>query len=150
MSVGREECIEALNKAANELGRSPTWTGFRSLDMEISASQIRRKFGTWNRAKQAAGLDLYDDRDGSPLATREWLSNIKDDLECLRCGESFNEALDFHHKDDSDKFDGITHMINRYSKEKTRNEIEKCVVLCANCHRKAHSNSHEFSLEGGV
>ncbi|MDD3678805.1 MAG: HNH endonuclease signature motif containing protein [Patescibacteria group bacterium] len=59
---------------------------------------------------------------------------------CSICGyQRCIEALDFHHegiKDFGISANGITR-----SWEKTRAEIDKCVLLCANCHREIHSKS---------
>lgn len=55
----REDLIRLLRSAADELGKSPTVQEFNSLDLEVSATAIRRTFGTWNEAKEAAGLDTW-------------------------------------------------------------------------------------------
>jgi len=58
---------------------------------------------------------------------------------CLRCGESTSCCLDFHHRDPNLKVAEVAVMPRRG--KSIRNivaEIEKCDVLCANCHRKLH------------
>jgi hypothetical protein len=69
-------------------------------------------------------------------AAKEWVDSLK--TKCTKCG--YNrcvEALEFHHKDGDDKLRGISKMMrNNWSKKKILAEIEKCVVLCANCHRE--------------
>lgn len=59
---------------------------------------------------------------------------------CIICGEKELVCLDFHHLDSSEKdFDiGKQFHIKQFSK--IEEEIKKCVVLCANCHRKVHAN----------
>ena len=55
---------------------------------------------------------------------------------CMQCGQSNILTLDFDHRDRRDKFMGICQMIGEgYSINNIRQEIEKCDVLCANCHR---------------
>ncbi|QNR53844.1 hypothetical protein phiK7A1_054 [Pseudomonas phage phiK7A1] len=57
---------------------------------------------------------------------------------CTLCGYSeCTAALEFHHKDPSQKDFQIN---KRWSmtKEAILLEIEKCVLLCANCHRETH------------
>jgi hypothetical protein len=55
---------------------------------------------------------------------------------CVDCGESNIIVLDFDHKDDVLKVDNISNLINSGCKwDKIRNEIDKCDVRCANCHR---------------
>lgn len=51
-----------------------------------------------------------------------------------KCGESRLPCLDFHHLNDK-KFN-ISSSVNRgVSLKKIFEEIKKCLVLCANCHR---------------
>lgn len=58
---------------------------------------------------------------------------------CSRCPENHIACFDFHHKDPSLKEFRISEMSERkLSKEKVLKEIEKCEILCANCHRKLH------------
>lgn len=69
---------------------------------------------------------------------REWFTELKRDrFECGRCHEARPEALDFHHPDR--KHEGVSQMVNHgYSKERIRGEMDRCTVLCANCHRREH------------
>lgn len=57
---------------------------------------------------------------------------------CQKCGENRLYVLDFHHIDPSEKENTIAHMIKSSSEEKLIKELQKCIVLCANCHREFH------------
>lgn len=58
---------------------------------------------------------------------------------CVRCTEADPACLDFHHVNADEKEMTVSSMISYgYSKERLLDEIEKCVVICANCHRKQH------------
>ncbi len=58
---------------------------------------------------------------------------------CVRCTETDPACLDFHHVNADEKEMTVSSMISYgYSKEQLLDEIEKCEVLCANCHRKQH------------
>ncbi len=71
--------------------------------------------------------------------TRAWLFEYKSKLKCLKCSEDHISTLDFHHKGDEEKNSTISRMVhNGYKIESILKEIDKCVVLCANCHRKLH------------
>ncbi len=60
---------------------------------------------------------------------------------CSICGyKKCIEALEFHHK--QDKNFGISETGNTRSWEKVKKEIEKCILVCANCHREIHSQLH--------
>jgi hypothetical protein len=60
---------------------------------------------------------------------------------CEKCGYDKNlRALEFHHKDPSLKSFGISYTsIASKSWTKILKEVEKCELLCANCHREHHS-----------
>ena len=69
---------------------------------------------------------------------QEYLA-YKSTLSCTLCGEAETCCLDFHHLE-SDKKDFNVSSRSRYvSLTKLKKEIEKCVVLCSNCHRKVHA-----------
>lgn len=57
---------------------------------------------------------------------------------CMDCGVLYpHYVMDFDHRDSTTKIDSINGMINfhSYSKKKILEEIEKCDLVCANCHR---------------
>ena len=62
---------------------------------------------------------------------------------CFRCGECDPVALDFHHRNGEEKSFQIGRSGN-LNIDTLIAEIAKCVVLCANCHRKLHAG--RFSL----
>jgi hypothetical protein len=59
---------------------------------------------------------------------------------CKVCGENNSVCLDFHHLDPTQKEYTIGSLSSKIKFEKLLLEIDKCVVLCANCHRKVHAN----------
>jgi 5-methylcytosine-specific restriction endonuclease McrA len=59
---------------------------------------------------------------------------------CQRCGyDQCMEALEFHHLASSRKNFGISSKGYTRSWIKIRQELDKCILLCANCHREVHS-----------
>lgn len=59
---------------------------------------------------------------------------------CELCGyEKCIDALDLHHKDATTKDFGISSSGLTRSWEKNKAEADKCVLLCANCHREIHA-----------
>lgn len=59
--------------------------------------------------------------------------------ECQVCGYSrCIGALEFHHLEVGTKSAHPTHIIQNWSWERAVVELEKCVLLCANCHREVH------------
>lgn len=58
---------------------------------------------------------------------------------CTSCGYSkYVGALEFHHRDPSEK-DFIVSTARSLSWEKVRVELDKCDLLCSNCHRETHA-----------
>lgn len=62
---------------------------------------------------------------------------------CIVCGYSKIYALDFHYVDATKKdFQLVTKMYRKrkdYIEEDIKKELDKCVLLCANCHREYHA-----------
>lgn len=63
----KTELIRLLQHAADTLGESPTITEFDKLDLEVSSDTIRHAFGTWNAAKEEAGLRTFQRGTSIPI-----------------------------------------------------------------------------------
>jgi hypothetical protein len=58
---------------------------------------------------------------------------------CEKCGYSkCKEALEFHHTDPNKKDFGLSAKGITHSWIKITEELDKCIMLCANCHREEH------------
>ncbi len=72
------------------------------------------------------------------MEVRQWIDEYKSGLSCA-CGQNHPATLDFHHIDPTQKDFSIKAAVaRRYSLERVKKEIAKCIVLCANCHRVHH------------
>jgi hypothetical protein len=58
---------------------------------------------------------------------------------CSICGyNKCMQALEFHHLDPNQKDIGVsTNLSTNF--DKLKKEVEKCILVCANCHREIHS-----------
>lgn len=79
------------------------------------------------------------------LRIRTFLNDLR--KECIMCNENHESVLDFHHLNSSKKDYSIARLV---SMKKISREIQKCIVLCSNCHRKYHwgkrqKNKHKLS-----
>lgn len=62
---------------------------------------------------------------------------------CTKCGWHGNQAaLQFHHKN-SDTKDFIIGNVANKSWDSIKTEMQKCVLLCANCHMIEHSSKND-------
>lgn len=177
------ECLNALRRAATELGDSPTKAQYEALGLTPAASTIIRVCGGWNAAKEQAGLETnastgsrvadkpedaelpsgtawadlsanqrwyYKHRDADNeekrerrTELREWLYEIKRRTECQSCGDGDPVCLAFHHRRGTKKLMDVGKMVAYgHGRASIRDEIEKCDVLCANCHRCEHHDNH--------
>ena len=62
---------------------------------------------------------------------------------CEHCGENRQWLLDFHHIDPNSK-DFILSDRQNYKFETLKPEMDKCLLLCANCHRNIHKDMGEI------
>ena len=71
---------------------------------------------------------------------REHVREYKVSQGCQDCGITHIAVLDFHHKD-NDRNGGpvVGKLISETASwKRVLEEIERCIVLCANCHRMRH------------
>jgi hypothetical protein len=67
---------------------------------------------------------------------------------CTFCGYSkCNGALDFHHIDESTKEFSLSVRGLTRSWKKIEEEIDKCLLVCSNCHREIHAGLIEIPLD---
>lgn len=94
--------------------------------------QLSKQWYRENKAKQIASVRKNNKRYTD--AFKIWKSAQK----CSVCGESHPPCLEFHHLDSDDKIGDVSNT-KMQSIPKIVAELNKCAVLCANCHRKVHS-----------
>lgn len=72
---------------------------------------------------------------------RDAWREFKSSLSCVACGVSHADLLDFHHlpqyRKDPEKI-SVNKLVGNYRFARAYEEVKKCVVLCANCHRLGH------------
>lgn len=88
----------------------------------------------------------------SKTQTLNWQHELKNKAiqykggKCIKCG--YNKcinAMDFHHLDSDEKSFGISAKKSR-SLENIKSELDKCVLLCANCHREFHAGLFTLNI----
>ena len=90
---------------------------------------------------------------------RLWFEEVRRKAFCTRCGLSGENCpwlLEYHHEVQGSKTSGVSHLVNNgYSKKRILEEMNKCDILCANCHRRHHfeekekTGKSEFVVAGG-
>ena len=70
---------------------------------------------------------------------RDYIDNYKLSKGCAVCGyNKCASALDFHH--DGNKEYNIANARNSMGLKRLIEEMDKCIVLCRNCHAELHEN----------
>lgn len=72
------------------------------------------------------------------------ISEYKSDESCSVCDEDESKILEFHHTDDNKEFSIGEANGKGVSDERLQQEMEKCILICPNCHRKYHEGLIEI------
>lgn len=63
---------------------------------------------------------------------------------CENCGyNKCSSALEFHHINPKEKKFEIKKSITRKFDDNIKKELDKCMLLCANCHREIHNSVYD-------
>lgn len=109
--------------------------------MEKYRKDNREKIRKHDREYRRIRRKLYPEREKEIRKRvyekrKEYIGNYKLNRGCAVCGYNrYASVLEFHHKEDKEF--NINSSCNK-SFEKMLKEMEKCEILCANCHRERH------------
>lgn len=121
----------------NDLGKIKCTCCGETITIE-NASIHNRKKGSYRpickECKKIRDLEYQEKR----VATQKAITKERKKEGCCCCGDKRHYVLDFHHVDPKTKVERVSHMIGRYSTDSIIKEMDKCVLLCSNCHRKFH------------
>ena len=68
---------------------------------------------------------------------RQYVQDYLSTHPCVQCGESDPRVLEFHHRNANEKDMDVAYAVGGgWSVARIQQEIDKCDVLCSNCHRK--------------
>jgi len=103
-------------------------------------SKRSKKWYAQNKKKKK--LQSQKSRKRAVKRNRKYVEAYKIENPCT-CNETEPCCLSFHHKN-GDKTGNISDMVNRgYSISRIQKEIDKCDVLCLNCHAKLHNKERQ-------
>jgi len=85
------------------------------------------------------------------MGNRAWVRAYLVAHPCVDCGEADPAVLEFDHVR-GEKLFAIANGVERYGLVKLKAEILRCVVRCANCHRRRHhvERQTEKTVEAGL
>ena len=130
-----DELIEKIREYYNQ-GNSSVKT---AKEFKLSKSTILKYVTTRKRIKQSEGV-LKEKSKKFVTWYRKRLKKKAVDYKggcCERCGYNKSiSALEFHHKNPQEK--DFSPSGKSISWERMKKEIDKCILVCANCHREIH------------
>lgn len=74
------------------------------------------------------------------IRAQKYIIDVKNKSQC-ECGESRWQCLDFHHIDENKKRCISDMAMSGYAIKTIQKEIDKCIIICSNCHRKKHNGN---------
>lgn len=129
-----EKSLEEFNKKGfSRDGKERFQSNCRPCDQKIS-----REYYEKNKEKQKKMI--YASKRIRVEKAKEYVKNLKSSTPCMDCGILYpHYVMDFDHQH-SKKFLISMAMHDGTSIDKIKNEIEKCEIVCSNCHRiRTHS-----------
>jgi len=146
-------CEEELLEELRRLNREHDRVTVKILQehSEISRTPYVDRFGGWNEAKKAAGLEAihpFHRKPANGITGQEYIGEIFKWTSCQRCGLEEEACIVFHHYNgdgqDNMYISRADHDSQRMSSDKVLEELKKTIPLCANCHKRNHSDKHKF------
>lgn len=78
---------------------------------------------------------IYANKEARRWERRAWIFEYLLCHPCVDCGEKDPIVLEFDHRDPSKKKGNMAQLVSEASLKKVKQEVKKCDVRCANCHR---------------
>lgn len=104
--------------------------------LQSKCKECRKK--SWKK-EYTENVDYYKEkRRNQQQAGKDRFKKLKAESVCVVCGESEDCCLEFHHLDPSIK-DTEVSRARYWSDGRYQSEVDKCICLCCNCHRKLHA-----------
>lgn len=87
--------------------------------------------------------DAYKNGASLRQLIKQWSLDYKGN-KCQICGyNKCSEALDFHHRNSNEKEFSLSSRDIKLDWEEIKKELDKCDLLCSNCHREIHAKEQE-------
>lgn len=125
---GRQVKLFPFSTTAVEAMRAPMFAG---------RPRTRTDSPQVQRAREASLANL--------VKHKAWLTRVKQSAGCSVCGHDDPKALEFHHVNPCEKRFGISGGSVARRRESVYAEMQKCVLVCSNCHRAIHHRDLDVS-----
>ena len=131
------ECQKCASKNRPKTFDKTEWARQYHIRNRKKHNKRRRERYRENREKELEYSKQWKEKYSKEVY--QYCNNYKLSKGCQICGyNKYSEALDFHHKGNKE-FCISLGVQGSKNLNTIKKEIEKCVVLCANCHRELHA-----------
>lgn len=118
--------------------------GVRGLRKKCRSCWSQQQKVSYQRRRDREIREKYSRARLLVAARRQYVVEYLSMSPCAGCGEADIRVLEFHHRDPTEKHLEVSRMAQHAGAlEAIVAEIAKCDVLCANCHRRTHSESYD-------
>jgi hypothetical protein len=133
---GTKRCAHCREvKPLDEFSWSNRKKGIRQKQCKECMSYFGKRHYARHKAEVLARKKRRDEKHREKL--RKYVWKYLKEHGCEECGERDPRVLEFDHIDPHEKRATVSEMVaGAYSMDSLKEEIGKCRVLCANCHRK--------------
>jgi len=149
------KCLEV--KSSDEFHNNASRHNGKAYACKSCDNERKKEYAKTEKGKEGSRRRSKRHREKNPDACREAqrknkakkraLIHEKKSGGCIACGYNrCPEALDLHHFDKSTKEGTLANMLHTAGIKYVEEEIKKCVVLCANCHREHHAEGSDLDI----
>lgn len=137
-----ENCLKDKKKEKQRIA----WKKHYNKNIKKTTKKFKKKDAENSRNYRRTHADEINKRDRArKKEKKEWVDSLKQKCKCSRCDEDRYFCLEYHHLKPENKKFAISEAIRQgYGKESILKEIDKCIVLCSNCHRHLHHLEKEI------
>lgn len=118
-------------KPFSDFRKNVTKSGGNQTRCKVCVAKVDKKWYDKNKEIRFRTNKLWQEKQKQKFIA------FKATQKCAKCDENDIRCLDFHHVNKETKVRNVSNMM-KFSFEKIMEEVSKCIVLCANCHRKEH------------
>jgi hypothetical protein len=111
-------------------------------------NERKRKHKEYSRKYYEANKEkvLASSKASREVGKARW-NTFKCTLKCAKCGFNHPAALDFHHINPAEKENLVSKLASDGCYAAAMEEVQKCIVLCANCHRIHHYEENSVKIQ---
>jgi len=131
-----QECKEKYKKEQKQKAQKK----YYNKELKRKTEQYRKKDRERSRAyRKRHKAELKKKEIEYKIKNSGWIDDYKKNHSCPKCNEDRYFCLDFHHLNPENKKFNIAQSYKLgYSRKTIEKEIEKCILLCRNCHQHLH------------